>query len=176
MLYVLIVGLLFATVAQFKTPGGFWYSNTLCGHCIRWFFRFAMWLEKWLSETCFPFLGKVLKKCWKIMIAWLIWSYRYTEKAGLWIIEIMGRVFRWTGGKVHRFLSLLPLTWQWLLAGSLAMLLIFATEGHFISIVFGLCLILYASHCFGLLAESTRPIPAPGMVKLRDSRRTGRAG
>ena len=153
---LLVVGFLFAFVAQCRTPGGFWYRNTLCAHCIRLFYRFALWLQDRCEETIFPFLGRLLKKTWSRILVFLIFAYRFTEKAFLWIAAVTSRFFRWFGAKLHRFLCLLPLTWQWLLVGTLVVILIFATEGHAISFIVGLCVILYASHCFGLLAESTR--------------------
>ena len=32
---LVFVGFCFAFVAQLKTPGGFWWRNTLCGWCLR---------------------------------------------------------------------------------------------------------------------------------------------
>jgi len=153
---LLTVGFLFAFVAQCKTPGGFWYRNTLCGHGICLFFRFALRFQGWCEERGFPALGRLLKKLWGWIMKFLILGYRFTEKAFLWIADITSRFFRWFGAKIHRFLCLLPLTWQWLLVGSVVVIIIFASEGHVLSFVAGLCVILYASHCFGLLAESTR--------------------
>ena len=155
-LSLMIVGFLFACAAQFKTPGGFWYRNSLCGHFVRLSIRFILWMQNWLSTKALPLLGRILKKCWSWFLAFMVLAYRATEKAALWSGLVMSRIFRWTGKKIHRFLVLLPLTWQWLLVGGLVVTLIFVFDGHVLTYVFGLCVILYASHCFGLLAESTK--------------------
>ena len=67
------------------------------------------------------------------------------------------------GSSLNRFFSLLPLTWQWLLAGFamfLLMALVYNTNGEELLVVLciGVCLglILYGAHCFGTLLESAK--------------------
>ena len=159
---LLTVGFLFAIAAQVKTPDGFWYRNTLCGHCIRLFTRFALWLEKAMAEKGFPFLGQFFKKLWVLTCAAAVWLYCTTEKVLRWVGETLGRFFRWIGNKIHRFLALLPVTWQWIIMGSvLVFSLLITIAGRFdfgiiLSVIFALALVLYGSHCFGILWESTK--------------------
>ena len=43
----LAVGYLFCLAAQFKTPGGFWWRNSLIGWCLRLIARGFKWLWRW---------------------------------------------------------------------------------------------------------------------------------
>ena len=137
---LLIVGFCFAFVAQIKTPGGFWWRNTLCGRCLRLLARFAVWLEKFLFLKCFPALGGLCRKLW----------------------QMVRRFFRWLGSLIQRFLSLLPLTWQWVLTGCVLIFVLALTTNSrsglvvLFGVVFALGVILYAAHCFGILLESTK--------------------
>ena len=96
---LVFVGFCYAFVAQLKTPGGFWWRNTVCGWCLRLCVRFAVWLESILSMKAWPWLVRVVKKLWRIVCGCAGWL----EK------------------RVNRFISYLPLVWQWLLAGTALM-------------------------------------------------------
>ena len=151
---------LFAFAAQWKTPDGYWWRNTLT---IRFIFLFMRWAEKfrlWLAETGLPRLIQWLKKLWEQIIRLGTWAFHLWEKLANWLIE---SCFRRIGAKMVRFYSLLPLTWQWLLTGFVMFLfvvLIFATNGEEILVVLciisSIALIVYGAHCFGVLMESTR--------------------
>ena len=160
---LIFVGFCFAFVAQIKTPDGFWWRNTLCGICIRLCARFAVWLEKFLALKGFPFLGRMCKKLWQFTCKAAVWLYQSTQKAFLWLGNKLGIASRWIGKKVHRFLSLLPLTWQWLIGGFVLIFIaaLFINDYNspntvILGLVLCLAIVLYASHCFGLLAESTK--------------------
>ena len=159
---LLLVGLCFAFVAQIKTPGGFWWRNTLCGHSIRLFAKFILWLQDWLSEKLLPFCGRVLQKLWKITMWLLVWLYKITEKVLVWLGRRLGSLGRGLWSVLHGFLKLLPVTWQWLLAGVMMILftmLAFETSNEFMSfccLLVPVVIILYIAHCYGTLAESTR--------------------
>ena len=160
---LLTVAFFFALAAQVKTPGGFWWRNTLTMRCILLFVRFCVWLEKFLRTKFFPWLGRVFKLLWTWLAQLILWCYRILEKSALWICARLGRFFRWLGSGINRFLSLLPLTWQWMLGGFTIMLLVvltFATngEGFMVLLCLGgsIAIILYAAHCFGVLFESTK--------------------
>lgn len=129
---LVFVGFCFAFVAQLKTPGGFWWRNTLCGWCLRQCVRFAVWLESILSTKTLPWLVRVVKKLWRIVCGCASWL----EK------------------RVNRFISYLPLVWQWLLAGAACVVLVFASEGSFWSLVLWGLLICYGAYCFGKLMDS----------------------
>jgi len=159
---LIFVGFCFAFVAQIKTPDGFWWRNTLCGIGIRLFMRFGVWLERFLRERFFPWLWRVIRWLWRFTVKAVIWNYHAWEKSGHWLIEKTGTLFRWIGRKLHRWLSLMPVTWQWTLTGCFlfCMILIAATTYNdgmtLLCVVGSLALILYGSHCFGVLLDSTR--------------------
>lgn len=148
---LLFVGFCFAFVAQIKTPGGYWWRNTLCGHILRLCMRFALWLEKFLSLRFFPALGRGIKALWHLFV-----------RAAVWLAHFFGGIFRKLGNLIHRFFSLLPLTWQWLLVGCVMIFVLALTvnssSGGLVvfGMVFTLGIILYAAHAFGVLLESTK--------------------
>ena len=166
---LVIVAFFFACAAQFKTPGGYWWRNTLCG----WFFRFcgffAGWLEKFLGQKVFPFLGRLLRKLWQLAV-WLwnffcktcVWLYHATEKTLGWCFAALGRAFRWTGSKISDFFALLPLMWQWLVTGCFMLLmltfaLITRSEGWMVlAFCASVAVILYGASCFGLLMDAAK--------------------
>ena len=159
---LLFVGFCFAFVAQCKTPGGFWWRNTLCGRCIRAFMVFAVWLEHYLAEKGIPWVGRLCKRIWNLTLRFLVGTYRLWEKSVHWLIAKLGACCRWTGGKLGRWLSLMPVTWQWTVIG--LVLFCFTIIGCMTrsEVLTAICLgaafvlILYGSHCFGLLLESTK--------------------
>lgn len=129
---LVFVGFCFAFVAQLKTPGGFWWRNTLCGWCLRQCVRFAVWLESILSTKILPWLVRVVKKLWRIVCGCASWL----EK------------------RVNRFISYLPLVWQWLLAGAVCVLLVYASDGELWTLILWVLLICYGAYCFGKLMDS----------------------
>lgn len=129
---LIFVGFCFAFVAQLKTPGGFWWRNTFCGWCLRLCVRFAVWLEGILSTKTLPWLVRLTKKLWKIVCG----SASWLEK------------------RVNRFISYLPLVWQWLLAGAVCLLLVYASDGELWALVLWVALICYGAYCFGKLMDS----------------------
>ena len=174
---LLTVGFLFALVAQCRTPGGFWWRNTLCGHCIRLFFRFAVWLESAGRERFFPALGRAAKSCWKLTCRCLVWSYRTCQKLFRGFARILETTVGGTGRMIHRFLVRLPVTWQWLACGFGMFLLIgicFAANGEEVLVVLTmglwLALIVYGAHCFGNLLDSTRKMGQGDLHAKADDR------
>jgi len=163
---LLIVAFCFGCAAQFKTPGGYWWRNSLTGRCIRLLGKGGKLTlkgmekldEKWDSKL-WPgikklFMGLIavatvlLKKLWKLAMGLFHW------------LEAM---FRKLGKAMNRFFSMLPLTWQWLLVGFgmfLLMAMVFATNGEEVLVVIciGICIgiIIYGAHCFGILLESAK--------------------
>ena len=144
---LLIVGFLFACVAQFKTTGGFWWHHSLCGLCLKlcvWLFKklwqLCIWLEQWVSMKGWPLLKKLLARIWGM---------------------IRG-MFQWIFGRINRFISLLPVTWQWILIGFVMVLFLFITLkerydlGVLLAIIFAFGLVLYGSYCFGELLQTTK--------------------
>ena len=170
---LIFVGFCFACAAQFKTPGGYWWRNSVIGRILRLlhrlgkgivilFRKFSPWLEKTMGRF-FLFLGKAVIFLWTQLCAAVVAIYNLTEKVLTKLFRLLIRFFRWLFRKFDRFLSMLPLTWQWLIIGfSMLMLmaLVFATNGEEIlsMICLGICIgiILYGSHAFGILLENTK--------------------
>ena len=162
---LLAVGFGFAVAAQVKTPGGFWWRNSLCGRVLklcRWAGKkllvFAEWLEEKLHSRGVPGLKALGRKIWQLT-------------AGL---------FRWMGARVNRFAALLPLTWQWILMGGLMLGLVFVTVagrfdlGMVLSVLFAVVLILYGANCFGKLQEAVRKMSRGDLGgKVDDKRMVG---
>ena len=147
---LLIVGFGFAFVAQIKTPGGFWWRNSLCGICL----KLCLGLLKGSGRLCvkgWPLLIWLVKGCWKLLKS--LW---------LWFWGTLGRFYKWLYKGLSRIYDLLPITWQWLLTGAVIFLFLFITLlerldfGIVLAVVFGFVMILYGAHCFGTLMEATR--------------------
>ncbi len=155
---LLIVGFFFAFAAQLKTPGGFWWRNSLVGWSLKllrylWkqFLRLCVWMEEKLAVYVLPALVYLLKWVWSAAV--LVWK---------WLWEKISRFFRLLGGWFNRFYDLLPIIWQWLLVGFAVVLVLFIafearSEGL---VVFWFCIsfaiVLYGAHCFGALMEAAR--------------------
>ena len=150
---LVFVGFCFAFVAQIKTPGGYWWRNTLCGWCLRLCVRFAVWLEGILSTKAFPELVCLLKKLWNFIC----------------------RAGRWTDKRVNRFISYLPLVWQWLAVGALCGFFVLATRGRSVWpwLLWALA-ICYGAYCFGKLMDSASRMSKGDLdIKVDDKHMVG---
>ena len=155
---LIFVGLCFAFVAQIKTPNGFWWHNTLC---VRVLCLLGL-AGQWVLRRLLPFLGRELKKL--------------GSSVGSLLSKLMGHLKE----KTHTFLSLLPLTWQWLACGFgifLLMLLAMAFRSVFFTLLFlaaDIVLILYGARSFGTLMESTRRMSRGDLnIKVDDKQMVG---
>ena len=155
---LLIVGFLFAFVAQIKTPGGFWWRNSLVGWCLKlglWLFKKALQLcvrmEQWVNAKGWPLLVRLFKWLWNLIVSVLRWFW-----------NLLIRCYHKLYNGFNRFLSLLPVTWQWLLLGMAMVFFLFITvAGRFdfgivLAILFAFALVIYGAHCFGVLLETTK--------------------
>ena len=159
---LMAVGFLFAFVAQLKTPGGFWWRNTFCGHCVRLMVKLALWLKDVMIQKGLPLCGRVMGAFWRYTIVSFVWLYRHLEKVVLWSGDKLGRLGRWLWKMLNRFLKLLPVTWQWMVAGMVMIFcsaLAFRTYNAFLTLLcllIPIAILLYGAYCYGALAESTR--------------------
>ena len=147
---LLFVGFCFALAAQVKSGGGYWWRNTLSVRFVFLSMRILQWLEGWMREVSFPWLSRFTKNLWQRIWKWLVKLYAAVE-----------RITASTGAKLNRFFSLVPMTWQWLLAGLTIILFTLLINTHhilliLIGILVPMAIILYATHCFGLLSESAK--------------------
>ena len=149
---LVFVGFCFAFAAQLKTPGGFWWRNTVCGWCLRLCVRFAVWLESILSTRTLPWMIRAVKKLWRIVCGCASWL----EK------------------RVNRFISYLPLVWQWLLAGVVCILLVLGFNSTLWAIAIWILLICYGAYCFGKLMDSASRMSKGDLdIKVDDKHMVG---
>ena len=158
---LIVVGFFFACAAQFKTPGGYWWRNTLIGHVLRVLKRLCGMFFS-LCWKAFPWCGKNLIRFLRFLIRLLklLWDkFRMLVAA---LFHFIGKFFRWVWQKISRIFDLLPLTWQWLLVG-FAMLLVAAVSfaaRHPVALLIGIGLslgiVLYGANSFGILMESAK--------------------
>ncbi len=152
------VGFFYAFVAQIKTPDGFWWRNSLVGWCLklikylwRQFVRMALWLEEKMTVAGLPLLAGLVRQCWNLICR--VWT---------WFWKLVKKFFVTLTVAFNRFCDLLPLTWQWMLAGAVMVMFLFITVasrfdfGMVLSILFAFALVLYGAHCFGILLETTK--------------------
>ena len=154
---VLFVCFCFAFAAQVKMGHGHWFWNTVTGRCLK--------LAGWLLHKLFLFLPelwrfvlRIVKDVFKVAgaLVTLLWSW--AKKA----LRFLGRLLRRVGKLCERTLSLLPLTWQWIVAGGvLAVWLLLAflrgNEGAAVLwCVAALVTVMYGSNCFGTLLDAAK--------------------
>ena len=162
---LLVVGFFFAFVAQTKTPGGYWWRNSLCGRCM----KLAVWcctgavdlgIKGWLHGT--PLVKKSFGSLWKFTKKTVFWLWDTGKRLLSWLVAMAGKGFRWTTEKLVRFFGLLPITWQFLLTGFTLVFLLYVVLRSYkvgwILVGFGLffATILYAASAFAILLESAK--------------------
>ena len=155
---LLVVGFCFACVAQFKTPGGFWWRNSLCG--MAW--RLGIWLCKWAWRVCVLFVKWCVNKGWPLLVRLVKGILNLIRALWMWFWGSLKRFYKWLYKGLSRVYDLLPITWQWLLTGGILVVLFLisiAAGSLFLlwtAILLGFALVLYGAHCFGSLMEATR--------------------
>ena len=148
---MMVIGFFFAAVAQSKTGGGFWWRQTLSSRLISLFVRYAKIFSIWLKDKALPALLRFAKKAGQVTLNSLRRIHAGTQKL----------LFR-IGKAMDRFFSLIPMTWQWMVCGiGLLCLLLIACNSHnilltLICLAASLGIVLYGTHCFGILLDSTR--------------------
>ncbi len=162
---LLVVSFCFACAAQFKTPGGYWWRNSLCGRCL----KLLVLCWRWLMGSGTPVVKKLGSGSWTILTAAFLFGKRFCIAAfdvakrlwnWLWMqVKKYGRIL---GNALRRFYSMLPLTWQWLMTGFVLVFLLYVALRSYkvgwILLGFGLFfgVILYASSAFGILLENAK--------------------
>ena len=171
-LCLLIVAFFFACAAQFKTENNYWWHNSLTGRCL----RLIVWLWNKFIDICvwiFSRLPNVLKRVFGKLKIWTVALLTFTWRALCWLWELLVRilcrswaliraVFRRMGAGMAAFYGLLPLMWQWLLAGAVMLLtvtfaLLTRSEGFLVlTVCAGFFLIFYGASCFGTLLDAAK--------------------
>ena len=169
---LMTVGFCFALVAQIKTPGGFWWRNSLCGLCLklglwlcRQLWRLCVYLQKWCEKKGWPLLVRLVKGTWSLIRGFLRWLFNSLNRGYKRLYKGLSRIY-----------DLLPITWQWMLTGSIMVLFLFITVagrfdfGMVLAVIFAFALILYGAHCFGSLMEATRKMNRGDLNAKADDR------
>ena len=153
----LFVCFCFAFAAQVRMSHGHWFWNTVTGRCL----KLAGWLLRkfFLSlPALWHFVLRIVKDVFKVAgaLVALLWSWAKTA------LRFLGRLLRHIGKLCERTLSLLPLTWQWIVAGGvLAVWLLLAFLNRSESMVVLWCVaalvtVMYGSNCFGILLDAAK--------------------
>ncbi len=154
---VLFVCFCFAFAAQVKMGHGHWFWNTVTGWCL----KLAGWILKklWLFlPALWRFLLRIIRDIFKVIgaLAVLLWSW--VRKAAAFIGRWLKKLLR----VCERTLSLLPLTWQWIVVGGVLavwLLLAFVQRSEGMTVLWcvaAFVTVMYGSNCFGKLFEATK--------------------
>lgn len=154
---VLFVCFCFAFAAQVKMGHGHWFWNTVAGRCLKLAGRLLHKLFRFLPEL-WRFVLRIVKDVFKVAgaLVTLLWSWAKTA------LRFLGRLLRRVGKLCERTLSLLPLTWQWIVTGGvLAVWLLLACLGRnegaaVLWCVAALVAVMYGSNCFGTLLDAAK--------------------
>ncbi len=147
---LIFVGFCFACAAQFKTSGSYWWRNSLVGRTLRG----LAWLWNQFAEGCVR-LGTMVP-------AGIAGLGRLLKQMTLGIVNPIRRSCRWCAGRAARVYGMMPLIWQWLVAGGVTLALvlagIFAQEMLPMLICFAgaLGILLYWACSFGKLLEGAK--------------------
>ena len=158
---LVFVGFCFACAAQFKAPGHYWWGHSVTGFCWRLFWKCAAGCYHILWAITLPVLQWVLglmKKCWA-------WVKRLWKRLGALLVKIYG---------------LLPLSWQWILAGVLLVgicPLALATDSLlllWIGLLGGAALVIYGAVNFGTLLDAAKRMRGGNLdIKIDESHMLG---
>ena len=150
---LIFVSFCFACAAQFKTPGGYWWRNSVCWRCLDLLVKCV--------KGCFSGCGWLLRKLPKA--AAVFWDFLLMLLTPLrWLWKQIKKTCAKIGKSVNRVYSMMPLTWQWLLTGFIMVMLLFAAFAgrSKMMVVLSLCacvaVVLYGAYCFGILLESAK--------------------
>ncbi len=158
---LIFVGFCFACAAQFKTSGGYWWRNLLTLRCCKLFFALCRWSWRTgirLVTGSVPLTRRFLRWCGKC----LLWCWLLVRRLWRWLWGLVKACFRKLHAACNRLISLLPLMWQWILAGCAMFLLLVVAQTASSDLLTLLCLagcagiVLYGAHCFGILADSAK--------------------
>ena len=145
-----MVGFCYGFVAQIKTPGGYWWRNSLCGRCILLVLHSGQWI----------------KTNAKRLLDWCIATVR--------------KLWAWLADPVRQLVGRLPLMWQWLLVGGVIVVLFLLSISmgslflFWVSILAAAAAIVYAAYAFATLLGTTKQMRAGDLdAKVDDKRMAG---
>ena len=154
---VIFVCFCFAFAAQVKMGKWHWLRNSIVGRCtsvaleiIRGIFH--------LIPTLWSFALRIVKDIFKVVSALAVLLWSWMKKC----LTVTGRLLKKCLVLCEKTLSLLPLTWQWIVVGGVLALMLpisFANDSKGCAVLWGiasLTTILYGANCFGRLLEGAK--------------------
>ena len=154
---VIFVCFCFAFAAQVKMGNWHWLRNSIVGRCISVALEIIRGIFH-LIPTLWSFALRIVKDIFKVVSALAVLLWSWMKKC----LTVTGRLLKKCLVLCEKTLSLLPLTWQWIVVGGVLALMLpisFANDSKGWVVLWGiasLTTILYGSNCFGRLLEGAK--------------------
>ena len=154
---VLFVCFCFAVAAQVKMGNWHWLRNSIVGRCVSVALEIIRGIFH-LIPTLWSFALRIVKDIFKVVSALAVLLWSWMKKC----LTVTGRLLKKCLVLCEKTLSLLPLTWQWIVVGgvlALMLLISVANNSEGWAVLWGLAsltTILYGSSCFGRLLEGAK--------------------
>lgn len=154
---VLFVCFCFAVAAQVKMGNWHWLRNSIVGRCISVALEIIRGIFH-LIPTLWSFALRIVKDIFKVVSALAVLLWSWMKKC----LTVTGRLLKKCLVLCEKTLSLLPLTWQWIVVGGVLALTLpisVANDSKGWAVLWGiasLTTILYGSNCFGRLLEGAK--------------------
>lgn len=154
---VIFVCFCFAFATQIKMGNWHWLRNSIVGRCISVALEIIRGIFH-LIPTLWSFALRIVKDIFKVVSALAVLLWSWMKKC----LTVTGRLLKKCLVLCEKTLSLLPLTWQWIVVGGVLALMLpisFANDSKGWAVLWGiasLTTILYGSNCFGRLLEGAK--------------------
>ena len=154
---VIFVCFCFAFAAQVKMGNWHWLRNSIVGRCISVALEIIRGIFH-LIPTLWSFALRIVKDIFKVVSALAVLLWSWMKKC----LTVTGRLLKKCLVLCEKTLSLLPLTWQWIVVGGVLALMLpisFANDSKGWAVLWGiasLTTILYGANCFGRLLEGAK--------------------
>ena len=154
---VIFVCFCFAFAAQVKMGNWHWLRNSVVGRCVSVALEIIRGIFH-LIPTLWSFALRIVKDIFKVVSALAVLLWSWMKKC----LTVTGRLLKKCLVLCEKTLSLLPLTWQWIVVGgvlTLMLLISVANNSEGWAVLWGLAsltTILYGSNCFGRLLEGAK--------------------
>lgn len=154
---VIFVCFCFAVAAQVKMGNWHWLRNSIVGRCT----SVALEIIRGIFHripTLWSFALRIVKDIFKVVSALAVLLWSWMKKC----LTVTGRLLKKCLVLCEKTLSLLPLTWQWIVVGGVLALMLpisFANDSKGWAVLWGiasLTTILYGANCFGRLLEGAK--------------------
>ena len=154
---VIFVCFCLAFAAQVKMGNWHWLRNSIVGRCISVALEIIRGIFH-LIPTLWSFALRIVKDIFKVVSALAVLLWSWMKKC----LTVTGRLLKKCLVLCEKTLSLLPLTWQWIVVGGVLALMLpisVANDSKGWAVLWGiasLTTILYGANCFGRLLEGAK--------------------